>query len=175
MFIIDALVQQAQNGDEDAFLELFQRYEADLYRTAYVYMGKQEDALDVVQETAYRACKSIRSLREPRYLKTWLIRIAISCAIDMLRKRKREIAWQPEYTEMLALPETEDLPLKLTLRQLIDGLSADEKHIVLLRFYYDLTIREAAELMELPLGTAKTLLYRALGKLRQQVREEDHA
>ena len=170
--MIIELVRQAQQGDEDAFLAVFQAYEADLYRTAYVYMGNTEDSLDVVQEAAYRSFKGIGSLQEPRYHKTWLIRITISCAIDMLRKRKREIAWKPEYAERLAIPESEDVPLTLTLQQLIDTLNADEKHVIILRFYYDLTIKEAAELMEVPLGTAKTLLYRALGKLRSRVQEE---
>lgn len=172
MVIIIDLVRQAQQGDEDAFLAVFQTYEADLYRTAYVYMGNPEDALDVVQEAAYRSFKSIGGLKDPQYCKTWLIRITISCAIDMLRKRRQEVLWRPEYTEQLAAAESEDLPLALTLRQLVDTLDEDEKHLVILRFYYDLTIREAAELMALPLGTAKTLLYRALAKLRSRVAEE---
>ncbi|WP_306220574.1 sigma-70 family RNA polymerase sigma factor [Cohnella sp. WQ 127256] len=90
MEIID-LVKRAQRGDGIAYLELYQQYEDDIYRTAYVYLGNQEDALDVVQETAYRSYKFIGKLKEPQHFKTWLIKITISCAIDLLRKRKKEV------------------------------------------------------------------------------------
>ena len=74
------LIKKAQKGNDKAFLTLFQQYEQDIYRTAFVYVKNQSDALDVVQETAYRSFKSIKDLKEPKYFKTWLIRIAISCA-----------------------------------------------------------------------------------------------
>ncbi|WP_338044946.1 sigma-70 family RNA polymerase sigma factor [Paenibacillus lignilyticus] len=167
-------VKKAQQGDEQAYLELFQQYEADIYRTAYVYLGSSEDALDVVQETAYKSYKAIATVKEPQYFKTWLIQIAIGCSIDMLRKRKKEVQWSPDLLDHLAaVKDEEDIPLSVSLRDLIDYLTAEEKHVILLRFYYDITIREAAEMMGIPLGTGKTLLYRALKKLRMRVEEGD--
>lgn len=166
-------VKRARRGDGDAYAELFAEYEGDVYRTAYAYLGNAEDALDVVQETAYRSFKSIRGLREPRYFKTWLIRIAIRCAADLYRRRRREAAWTPAHDEALvAEDEAEDIPLSLSLRTLLERLDADERQTVVLRYYGDLTIREAAETMDIPLGTAKTLLYRALAKLRRHAEEE---
>ncbi|QHW32052.1 sigma-70 family RNA polymerase sigma factor [Paenibacillus rhizovicinus] len=166
-------VKRARQGDETAFLELFQQYEADIYRTAYAYVGNPEDALDIVQETAYRSFKSIGGLKEPKYFKTWLIKIAMGCAVDLFRKRKQEAAWRPEYGEALTIgDENDDLPLSLSLRTWIEALDADEKHVILLRYYYDYTIREMAEIMDIPLGTGKTLLYRALRKLRMRAEAE---
>lgn len=83
------LIKKAQKGNDKAFCTLFQQYEQDLYRIAYVYVKNQNDALDVVQETAYRSYKSIKTLKEPTNFKTWLVRIAISCSIDLLRKQKK--------------------------------------------------------------------------------------
>ena len=57
---MDKLVRRAQKGHDAAFLTLFQQYEAYIYRMAYVYVQNENDALDIVQETAYRAFKSIR-------------------------------------------------------------------------------------------------------------------
>ena len=85
------LIKKAQKGNDKAFLTLFQEYEQDIYRMAYIYVKNQNDALDVVQETAYRSFKSIGTLKEPRYFKTWLMRIAISCSLDILRKRKNVV------------------------------------------------------------------------------------
>ncbi|MGZ9586718.1 sigma-70 family RNA polymerase sigma factor [Paenibacillus marinisediminis] len=170
---IAQLVKRAQKGDEAAYLTLFQQYEEDLYRVAYVYLGNQEDALDVVQETAYRSFRSIASLKEPKYFKTWLIKIAISCSIDVSRKRKREVQWKSEYFDSITTGDESDLPLSISLKDLIESLDLEEKHVVLLRFYYDLTIREVSEILNIPLGSAKTLLYRALRKLRKRVEEDD--
>ena len=81
------LIRQAQKGDAESYIQLFAKYEADLYRMAYVYSGKREDALDLVQEVAYRSFKYIHSLKDPRYMKTWLVRILINCANDFYKKR----------------------------------------------------------------------------------------
>jgi len=167
------LVRRAQRGDGVAYLELYRQYEEDIYRTAYVYLSHQEDALDVVQETAYRSYKFIHKLKEPRYFKTWLIKIAISCSIDLLRKRKREVQWKPEYYDSISAIDEGDIPLSLSLQDIIDSLVVEEKHVIILRFYYDYSIREVAEIMDIPLGTGKTLLYRALRKLRKRVEGED--
>ncbi|WP_309252370.1 sigma-70 family RNA polymerase sigma factor [Paenibacillus spongiae] len=167
------MVRRAQQGDETAYIALFQQFEADIYRTAYVYVKSQEDALDVVQETAYRSYKSIATVAQPQYFKTWLIKIAISCAIDLLRRRKKVVRLKQEHYEAIAHGEHEDIPLSLSLKSLIDALDEEEKNVIMLRFYYDYTIRETAEMLDIPLGTAKTLLYRALKKLRIRAEEED--
>ncbi|QGR00350.1 sigma-70 family RNA polymerase sigma factor [Paenibacillus psychroresistens] len=166
------LVKRAQQGDGISYLELFQLYEEDIYRTAYVYLGNQEDALEVVQETAYRSYKFIAKLKEPQYFKTWLIKIAISCSFDLLRKRKKEVQWNPEYYDSITAIDEFDIPLALSLQDLIELLDIEEKQVIILRFYYDFTIREVTEIMSIPLGTGKTLLYRALRILRKRVEEE---
>ena len=81
-FQIIRLVKKAQKGNDKAFLKLFQKYEEDIYRMAYVYVKNENDALDVVQEVAYRSFKKIDTLKNPEYLKTWLIKIAINCSLN---------------------------------------------------------------------------------------------
>ena len=164
------LIKKAQKGNDKAFLTLFQQYEQDIYRTAFVYVKNPSDALDVVQETAYRSFKSIKNLKEPKYFKTWLIRIAISCAIDLLRKKKNVVQMKPEYVEFISDDVNEDIDLEMTVRDLIERLNEDEKSVIILRFYEGLTIKEISEELDIPLGTAKTILYRALDKLRKNLK-----
>ena len=166
------LISRAQKGDDEAFLSLFQTYENDMYRMAFMYVKNQEDALDVVQETAYRAFKNIQTLRDPRYFKTWLIKITMSCATDVLRKNKKIVYLNQDYAEWLG-SEGEDLPTVLTIKQILETLDEQEKNIVFLKYYNDLTFKDISELLELPLGTVKTVLYRALEKLRVQVKGAD--
>lgn len=164
------LIKKAQKGNDKAFLTLFQEYEQDIYRTAFVYVKNQSDALDVVQETAYRSFKSIKNLKEPKYFKTWLIRIAISSAIDLLRKQKNIVQMKPEYVEFISGDVNEDIDLEMTIRELIERLNEEEKSVIILRFYEGLTIKEVSEALDIPLGTAKTILYRALDKLRKNLK-----
>lgn len=178
---IRELVRKAQQGDAEAFSALFVQCEAELYRMAYVYVRHEQDALDVVQETAYRSFRGIRRLKEPNYFKTWLIRIAIGCSLDMLRRRKKlapPARWPDEAGETgpggaADRAEEEALAVSLSLQDVCERLDEREKGIIMLRYYQDFTIREAAEILDIPLGTAKTVLYRALGKLRIMLREED--
>lgn len=166
------LIHKAQAGDDEAFLELFQRYEQDLYRMAFLYVKNQDDALDVVQETAYKAFKNIQSLREPRYVKTWFIKIAIGCATDLLRKRKNVVYMNQTDMEPIGKDNT-DVSMTITVNQILETLDEHEKTLVFLKYYSELTFKEIAELKDLPLGTVKTTLYRALEKLRVQMKGAD--
>jgi RNA polymerase sigma-70 factor, ECF subfamily len=164
------LIKKAQKGNDNAFLTLFQQYEPDIYRIAFVYVKNQSDALDVVQETAYRSFKSIKNLKNPKYFKTWLIRIVISCSIDLLRKQKNVVQLKPEFEEFISGDVNEDIDMEMTVRDLIERLNEDEKGVIILRFYEGLTIKEVSETLDIPLGTAKTVLYRALNKLRNDLK-----
>ncbi|RFU62051.1 sigma-70 family RNA polymerase sigma factor [Peribacillus glennii] len=170
--IIIRLVKKAQNGDDKAFLRLFQQYEEDVYRMAYVYVKNESDALDVVQEVAYRSFNKIETLKNPEYFKTWLIKIAITCSIDLVRKNKKVVHLKPEYDDFIGM-EDEDVPLSITLKELLEQLNEDEKTIVILKYYEDYSFKEIAALFNMPVGTAKSVLYRALGKLRKQFKEAD--
>jgi RNA polymerase sigma-70 factor, ECF subfamily len=167
------LIKKAQKGNDKAFLTLFQKYEQDIYRMAYIYVKNQNDALDVVQETAYRSFKSIGTLKEPKYFKTWLMRIAISCSLDILRKRKNVVQLKPEFEEYLSDQVNEDIISEITLKELIDQLDNNEKSVILLRFYQGLTLQEVSDTLQIPLGTAKTVLYRGLNKLRKNLKGDE--
>lgn len=164
---------KAQKGDDLAFLKLFQTFEEDIYRMAFLYVKNNEDALDIVQETAYRSFKSIGKLKEPKYFKTWLLKITINCALDHIRKEKKVIHLFPNYEGIISNSEVEDLTLTISLRDLIELLNEDEKSIILLKFYHDHTLKEVAGILDLPLGTVKTILYRALNKLRRGLKGDD--
>lgn len=170
--MIIRLVKKAQKGDHKAFLKLFQQHEKDIYRIAFVYVKNQNDALDVVQEVAFRLFKKIDTLQNPEYFKTWLIKIAITCSIDIVRKRKKVVHLKSEYEEFIG-SEDEDVPLSITLQELLDQLNEDEKSIVILRFYEGYSFIEIANLFNMPIGTVKSRLYRALNKLRREFKEAD--
>lgn len=149
---------------------LFQQYEADIYRMAYVYVKNNDDALDLVQEVAYQSFKKISTLKNPEYFKTWLMKITINCALNLINKNKKVIPLNSDF-EVLARLDDEDIALTISLNEMIDTLKEDEKSVILLKYYDDRTLKEISEILEIPLGTAKSVLYRALDKLRQNVKE----
>lgn len=164
------------NVDTDVFEELMREHEGIMYRTAYLYVKNRQDALDVVQEAACRAYRGIDRLRERRYVRTWLVRITMNCAIDMLRRQGREKPCPPDMLENIG-PVSEDevraVIERITLEQLMHALDASEKQAVMLRYYCGYSFAEMAAELTVPLGTAKTLLYRALDKLKKRAAEDE--
>lgn len=166
------LVNKAIHGDDAAFLQCFQCYEQDLYRMAFIYTKSENDALDVVQEVAYRSYKSIRTLQNASYFKTWLLKITINCALNMLKKNRQFVEMTNE-SQLQAPTEADVLTSQLLLHSLIEQLDHEEKSVVLLKFYQDCTFSQIASLLDMPLGTAKSVLYRALKKLRLEYTKGD--
>ncbi|AHN21036.1 sigma-70 family RNA polymerase sigma factor [Lysinibacillus sphaericus] len=169
---LERLVKKAQKGNDKAYVMLFQQYEADIYRMAFVYVKNKEDALDLVQEVAYQSFKKISTLKKPEFFKTWLMKITINCALNLINKNKKVIPLNSNLDKIMRT-EDEDIALTLSLNKLIDTLQEDEKSVILLKYYDDRTLKEISEILDIPLGTAKSVLYRALDKLRQNFKEVD--
>ncbi|MBV7506637.1 sigma-70 family RNA polymerase sigma factor [Bacillus sp. sid0103] len=159
------LIKKAIKGNKKAFEELLILHSDQLYRTAYLYVGNREDALDLVQETAYKAFLAIGQLREERYFLTWLTKIIIHCAYDVLKKKKKEIPVE-DFIEMLPVKE-DRRDEALDLAEAIDRLNEHYRNAVILFYYQDLPISEVAKVMNIPENTVKTYLYRGKNQLKK--------
>jgi RNA polymerase sigma-70 factor (ECF subfamily) len=160
---IEEQVLAAQSGDEQAFYELIHSERMRLFRIAYSYLKNEEDAVEAVQETTYRAYLKLRKLREPRYFHTWLIRILIHYCLDE-RKHKQRTTVMNEVPEPLS--RELDLDDRIHLSMVIDNLKPKHKHVIILKYYEDMTLTEISRLLEKPEGTVKTWLNQALKQLR---------
>jgi RNA polymerase sigma-70 factor, ECF subfamily len=157
------LIRKAVQGDSDAFEQLLIEYTDRLYRTAYLYVRNREDALDVVQETAYRAFSSISELRNERYFLTWVTKILINCAYDIQKKSKNEISSENEVAAHSRGKNEE----KLDLAAAIGKLPAKYQSCIILFYYYDMSLQEIAAALEVPENTIKTYLSRGKKQLRK--------
>ena len=108
---MNRLLKKAQRGDTKALEELFLMHEASLYRIAFLYVKNEEDALDVMQEVAYRTFKNIKSLKNVEYFKTWITKITINCAIDHIRKNESVIS----YNKIIETAKIDDESKKVLL------------------------------------------------------------
>ena len=140
-----------------------------LFRTAVLYLGSQSDAEEALDEAVYRGLKSCRKLREPAYFNTWMTRIVLNVCCDEQRRRKREQSWEE-------LPETAAEAFdSLPLQEAVNRLPRELKELVILRYFTGYTLREAAEILNIPQGTAATRERRALKLLRLELGEEETA
>lgn len=154
---------------KDRFAEMFEPIEGDLYRMAFLYLKNRDDALDCVQEAAWRCYRGLPKLREKGYFKTWAIRITVNCAKDILKGRGAEMPTEdlPEQEEPSEDVEKAVLD-RLTLTELLDQLSATERTAVVLRHGFGYGFGEISKILDIPTGTAKTACYRAIEKLRRR-------
>lgn len=153
--------------DQREFSSRIEQLKEKLYRTAYLYVGDEVTALEMVDETIFRGLKSLKKLRQPEYFNTWMTRILINLCKDELKRRSR---LQPVET----IPETaeemyDNLPLKLAILRLPEV----SKEVIILRYFSDYTLAETADTLAIPQGTVVTKQRRALALLKLDLSEED--
>ena len=138
--------RKKEQAVERALTEGYEKY----YRLAYSYVHNEADALDIVQEAAYKAILKSDSLKEPQYVETWVYRIVVNEACSLLRSRKESA----DVEEIQAA--SEDIYENIDLK----------RAIVVLRFFEDRQLEEIAKILDENLNTVKSRLYRVMKKLR---------
>lgn len=165
MVVDPQMVIKARAGDRAAFGAVYEAVAKDLYRMALYTLGNAQDAEDVVSETFIEAYKGIGGLRDEHRFKPWIMRIlSIRCKrkIGSYIKEKGNIDLE-DYREE-GEPDTQDQ--RVEVQEALDRLAGDERQIVLLSVLQGYTMREIAQLMDLPQGTVSSKLHRTLKKLR---------
>ncbi|WP_338113327.1 sigma-70 family RNA polymerase sigma factor [Paenibacillus artemisiicola] len=164
--------ESAASGKDDAFLRLMEASKERLYRIALAYLHREADAVEAVQEATYRAYKSFRKLKEPAYFHTWAVRIVLNVCADEFRKRKRREPADGREAEGASGTFADASDTRVSLRRLVDGLPREQKDVIILKYYQQLTLTEVAAVLECPEGTVKTRLHKALVRLRGELGEE---
>lgn len=152
--------------NETEYIERAESMKGKLYRTAYLYLAGETQALDAVDEAFYKGFRAYHKLRQPEFFDTWMTRILINVCNAELKRRKRETA-----TDILpetAVAEFDALPLK----EAIARLPVDLRAVVILRYFTGLTLAETAQSLDLPPGTVSTRQKRALALLKLELTEE---
>ena len=164
---IELLALKASKGDEKSFIALCDLFKTKLFRTAKGILGDESLALDAVSEAVYRAFKGIRQLRQPKYAQTWFIRIVLNAANDIYRRQKHEIV-------METVPQGiyYDDHSELNFTQMIESLKPELRQIISLKYYSGFSLNEISDILNLPEGTVKSRLNRALNFLRLEVLDE---
>jgi RNA polymerase sigma-70 factor (ECF subfamily) len=172
-------VWRARAGDEGAFGQLVEAYQTPIYNLCYRMLGEAAEAEDAAQETFLRAYAQLGSYDPARSFKTWLFSIANHHCIDRLRKRR--LTWLSIDDDNLpphpALQEQGPGPEEALVRRqqaellqgLLASLSPEDRSVIVMRYWYDLSYEEIAEATRATVSAVKSRLHRARGSVGQML------
>ncbi|MFL5778622.1 MAG: RNA polymerase sigma factor [Chloroflexota bacterium] len=165
------LVERARKGDHDAFAALAGAAISRLDSAAWLILRDPEQAADAVQNALVRAWRDLPTLRDPDRFDPWLHRLLVRACIDEARRVRRHRV-DVELND-LNLHATADLVSAVADRDQLERaflrLEPDLRSLIVLHHYLDLPLPEVAQMLGIPLGTAKSRLHRALQLMRAAV------
>lgn len=166
------LIKKALAGSERAWLTLVRRHERMVYNLAWRMTGRRQDALDLMQESFLAAFRNLPNFRADGPFPAWLRRIVSHRCIDFLRRRQSNplhdsAAWEAHEQHGESLEhEAEQQQRHDAVLALMQHLPPEQRLVVELKFFQDLTFEAIASEIGIPANTAKTRLYSALKNLR---------
>jgi RNA polymerase sigma-70 factor, ECF subfamily len=179
----EIIVERALTGDAEAFGEIVRRWERRIFALTYGMLGREEEARDATQETFLAAFRNLRGFRGEAKVSSWLHRIAVNQCITRQRRAKvrSESALDDEQEKdgaSFAAPSSyspartaESRQETLAVRRAINSLPIELRQVVVMKEFEDLTFREIADALDLPLSTVKSRLYTALRQLQLRLQK----
>ena len=178
------LIEQVKKGDISAFRKIMETHQEKIYYLTYDMTGNRQDAEDLSQEVFIKAYHSIKKFRGDAKLSSWLYRVAVNTCIDKKRKKKeipvnisddqsedRNDSLQYSDKDPNSNPEylAESELMQKNIKNALQRLSPRERSVFVLRHYNDLQISEIANILNLSIGTVKSLIFRAIQKLKDEL------
>lgn len=178
-------IRRVLGGERDAYRVLMDRHFATIYRVTLRITGNESDAEEAAQEAFLRAYNKLPEFEQRSGFGTWVYRIAMNCALNLVERRGREASWNaaPLVTEtgmeVFAAagdrgPEAQLLSREATTlrEQAMSLLTPMERTAFVLRHMEEQPIAEIAKALGVPANSAKQAVFRAVGKLRQALRPQ---
>jgi RNA polymerase sigma-70 factor (ECF subfamily) len=170
------LVDRARHGDREAFAVLAGDAVDRLHATARLILRDTELAQDATQDALVRAWRDLPSLRDVERFDAWLYRLVVRACADVGRRRRR---WRGEITVVSTEPSEPDRASELADRDQLERglrrLNDRQQTILILHFYLGLSPSEAADALDIPIGTAKSRLHYAIDSLRAAIAAEERS
>jgi RNA polymerase sigma-70 factor (ECF subfamily) len=179
----EQIVERALTGDAEAFGEIVVRWERRIFALSFGMLGREEDARDATQETFLSAFRNLRAFRGDAKVSSWLHRIAVNQCITRQRRAKvrNESAIETEEEKNasnFASPArysparvVEGRQRTAAVRRAVNSLPPDLRQVIVMKEFEELTFKEIADALDLPLSTVKSRLYTALRQLQMRLQK----
>jgi RNA polymerase sigma-70 factor (ECF subfamily) len=164
--IVEGVAKLAVGDPEEAFRRLSARHVQSAYRLAWAILGDDCDAEDATQDAFTSAWRQRATLREADRFDAWFGRILINSCRDRLRKRSRTRGLFGGDPDGVSPDHSHSALERDELFAAVAGLDADQRIVVMLRFWKDMTVDEIADRLDVPAGTVKSRLHRSMTRLR---------
>jgi len=172
---VSALLERVAAGDREAFMSVVRLYQQKVFVMAFSILRNKEDALDAVQETFLRLYQRSGTYRPGHSFQGWLLEIAKNVSIDYFRKhRERQRQWESSrpVEEIPAAAEdrsvdSRDSDLRALFSRCVEKLAARQRMVFVLRHYNELQFNEISDTLQISVGTAKSLHFKAVRNLRK--------
>jgi RNA polymerase sigma-70 factor (ECF subfamily) len=162
------------NKDYVAFGKLIEKYKQDVFAYVYRVTGNYHLSEDILQETFIKVFKYLKSFDLDKEFLPWLLKIAKNVAYTQLRKQKIYYFQEKEIVSNVSSEKQEGFFLrKRVFLDLLEGLSEEEKELIILRFVLDLQHRQISEITGLKETTIRSKISRSLKKLRNKLDKKD--
>jgi RNA polymerase sigma-70 factor (ECF subfamily) len=170
------LVDRARHGDREAFGVLADGVVDRLYGIARLILRDAELAEDATQEALVRAWRDLPSLRDVERFDAWTYRLVVRACADVGRRQRR---WRAEVRVLPAEPAEPDRTSQIADRDALERglrrLNDDQRTILVLHFYVGLSPSEAADALDIPVGTAKSRVHYAIEALRAAIAADERS
>jgi RNA polymerase sigma-70 factor (ECF subfamily) len=172
------LIRHAANGEAAAWEPLVHAHQEAVFRLCYLLLGDPDEAEDVAQETFLRAWRHLRRFDVTRPLRPWLLSIASNLTSNRRRSAGRYVsalmrAFRREPASSTSLEEKSTQQMEAgDLWKAVQNLSVSDQQIIYLRYFLELSIAEAAQVLDVAEGTVKSRLSRALERLRGIIQQD---
>ena len=171
---IYTLVEKIKKGEREAFMTVTRLYQKKVFLLAFSFFRNREDALDIVQETFLRFYQKVKMFKRGKNFQNWLLQIAKNLCIDYYRKnysKGQERLIRKPFDEInLPIQNEHDPHLSSDLKQIfsvcLKELAERQRMIFVMKHYNQLTYSEIAQILDISLGTAKSLHFKAVQNLR---------
>ena len=170
----ELLLIRARQHDKKAFEALVKLWQESLWLYGCRMTGCPETAWDVLQETWVTIIRRLDTLRDFRSFQKWAYRILTNKCADIVRKKKRESEASKQYFNKSMTDVESGIEHIETVKSTIAELTHERKAVLLLRFYEKMSIRQMAAVLEVPEGTVKSRLHRALKELKILLKGTDN-
>ncbi len=178
------LIDRICSGDQAAFYDLVGRYKKKIYHLAYDITGDHHEAEDISQEVFMKAFRALKTFRRDAKMSSWLHQITVNASIDSLRRKSVRHAKSTGELDNVSIQEnlvassthgfdpvqsTESAQIQNRISQALKKISPKERTVFVMCHYNGLKLNETAEILNVTIGTVKSLLFRAIRKLRKEL------